>query len=350
MTRPETIELARGYRIPRVLRGGWQLAGGHGDVDRERAIQDIGAFVAAGLDTVDGADIYTGVELIYGEFNARHTNAGGPRLQVHTKFVPDYDDLALVDEAYVRRIVDRSRQRLHQQRLDLVQFHWWNYDLPGLVQAARHLQTLQREGLINHLGGTNFDTPRMLAMLDAGVPIVSMQIQYSLLDRRPERAMVQACRERAVQLLCYGTIAGGFITDAWLGRPEPGSQPGTELSNRSLIKYKLVIDDFGGWAAFQTLLRALRKIADRHASSIAAVATRWVLDRDCVAAAIVGARYADRLADTLSVFDLRLDAQDHALLDPILAAHAGPEGDCYNLERDKTGRHGRIMKYNLSKA
>jgi aryl-alcohol dehydrogenase-like predicted oxidoreductase len=345
MTRPETIELASGYRIPRVLRGGWQLAGGHGEVDRERAIEDIGAFVAAGLDTADCADIYTGVEALYGAFNARNDTTGAPRLQVHTKFVPDYDDLALVDEAYVRRIVERSRQRLHRQQLDLVQMHWWNYEVPGMVQAARHLHSLQREGLIAHLGGTNFDTASTRAMLDAGVPLVSMQVQYSLLDRRPERTLVPLARERGFQLLCYGTIAGGFITDAWLGKAEPGA----ELSNRSLIKYKLVIDDFGGWAVFQELLRALRVIADRHHSSIAAVATRWLLDRTCVAAAIVGARYANRLDNTLSVSNLRLDGQDHALLKPILEAHPGPEGDCYNLERDKTGRHGRIMKYNLSK-
>ncbi len=345
MTRPETIELASGYRIPRVLRGGWQLAGGHGEVNRERAIEDITAFVDAGLDTVDGADIYTGVEALYGEFNARHDQGNARRLQVHTKFVPDFDDLARVDEAYVRRIVERSRQRLRRQRLDLVQLHWWNYEVPGMVQAAQHLHRLQREGLIGQLGGTNFDAPQTLAMLDAGVPLVSMQVQYSLLDRRPERALVPLCRQRGVQLLCYGTIAGGFITDAWLGRPEPGP----ELSNRSLIKYKLIIDDFGGWAAFQTLLRALRTVADKHSSSIAAVATRWVLDREGVAAAIVGARYADRLADTLSVFDLRLDAEDHARLAPLLAAHPGPEGDCFALERDKSGRHGRIMKYNLSK-
>ena len=63
----ERIELAPGYRIPRVFRGGWQLAGDHGAVDRQRAVAEIAAFVDAGLDTVDGADIYTGVEEIYGE-------------------------------------------------------------------------------------------------------------------------------------------------------------------------------------------------------------------------------------------------------------------------------------------
>ncbi len=345
MIRPDSIELAPGYHIPRVIRGGWQLAGDHGAVDRAKAISDIGLFVQAGLNTVDGADIYTGVEEIYGQFNAQNDPTGKPRLQVHTKFVPDFDDLPRVDEAYVRRIIARSCQRLHRSQLDLVQFHWWNYDVAGCVEVARHLHNLQKEGLIAHLGGTNFDTPRTSAMLEAGVPLKSMQVQYSLLDRRPEHAMMPLCREADMQLLCYGTIAGGFITDAWLGKPEPGA----ELTNRSLIKYKLVIDDFGGWAAFQALLRTLRAIADKHACSIAAVATRWVLDRERVGAAIVGARYADRLGETLSVFDLRLDDEDHARLAPLLAAHPGPDGDCYALERDKTGRHGRIMKYNLNK-
>jgi aryl-alcohol dehydrogenase-like predicted oxidoreductase len=150
---------------------------------------------------------------------------------------------------------------------------------------------------------------------------------------------------RGVQLLCYGTLAGGFFSERWLGAPEPGA----ELVNRSLIKYKLVIDDFGGWAAFQQLLQALKQIGDRHGVNIATVATRWVLDRPGVAAAIVGARYADHLHDTLAVFGLRLDARDHALLAPLLAAHPGMAGDTYTLERDKAGRHGRIMKYNLNK-
>jgi aryl-alcohol dehydrogenase-like predicted oxidoreductase len=342
----ETVDLAPGYRIPRIIRGGWQLAGGHGEVDRTRALQDIGRFVDAGLDTVDGADIYTGVEALYGEFNSQRRAAGLAPLKVHTKFVPDDDDLPHVDAAYVQRIVDRSRARLCTERLDLVQYHWWNYAAPGMVATARHLVALRQAGAIAHLGGTNFDTPHTAQLLDAGVPLVSLQVQYSLLDRRPSRTMVDLCRQGGVQLLCYGTIAGGFLTDAWLGRPEPGA----ELTNRSLIKYKLVIDDFGGWAAFQTLLQALRAIADRHGTSIAAVATRWVLDQAQVAAAIVGARYADHLQDTLAAFRVRLDAADHARLAPILRAHPGPEGDVYTLERDRHGRHGRIMKYNLNKS
>ena len=342
----QTRELAPGYRIARIIRGGWQLAGDHGEVDRERALTEMSRFVDAGLNTADGADIYTGVEEMYGEFNARRAAQGLPRLQVHTKFVPDYSDLARVDRAYVRRIITRSLQRLRTERLDLVQFSWWDYSIAKVVETALELEALRKEGLIAHLGGTNFDAPMTEAMLDAGVPLVSMQSQYSLLDRRPQRALAALGARRGVQLLCYGTLAGGFLSERWLGQPEPV----TGLTNRSLIKYKLVIDEFGGWDAFQQLLSVLKTIGARHGTGIATVAVRWVLDQPGVAAAIVGARYADHLAQTLAVFSLRLDAQDHALLDPMLQAHPGPAGDAYALERDKTGKHGRIMKYDLNKS
>ncbi len=345
MTEVETIELAPGYRIPRIVRGGWQLAGDHGEVDRERALTDMAAFVDVGLNTVDGADIYTGVESMYGEFNQRRVAQGLSRLQVHTKFVPDYGDLANVDAAYVRRIIERSLQRLKVERLDLVQFHWWDYKVPRFVEAAQALAALKKEGLIAQLGGTNFDTPHSEALLDADVALVSMQVQYSLLDRRPASLLAPMGARRGMQLLCYGTLAGGFLTERWLGQAEPIEA----LSNRSLVKYKLIIDEFGGWAAFQGLLRALKSIADRHQVQLSTVAIRWVLDQPAVAAAIVGARYGNRIGDTLEVFQLRLDAADHALIDPILASCPGPAGDTYSLERDKTGPHGRIMKYDLNK-
>ncbi len=339
----ETTELAPGYRIPRLIRGGWQLAGGHGEIDRPRAITDMAAFTAAGIDVFDCADIYTGVEELIGAFRATPAGRG---LRVHTKFVPDLDDLAHVDAAYVRRVIERSLQRLNAERLDLVQFHWWDYAVPGLVDTALQLVALQREGLIAHVGGTNFDTPHAAAMIDAGVPLVSMQVQYSLLDRRPAHALAALCERSRMKLLCYGTLAGGFFGERWLGAAEPAIE---SLANRSLVKYKLVIDDFGGWARFQSLLALLARIGAKHGVGLAAVATRWVLAQPQVAAAIVGARYAEHLPATLQVFSLALDDDDHARIAALLAECPGPQGDTYTLERDRGGRHGRIMKYNLNK-
>jgi len=342
----ERHDLAPGYTIARLIRGGWQLAGGHGVVERDRAIADMRAFLEAGVTTFDCADIYTGVEAMIGEFVATLSSTERALLRVHTKFVPDWSDLGRVDFAYVERIVDRSRARLRVEALDLVQFHWWNYDSPGMVEAALHLAELQRRGAIRQIGGTNFDAPRTAAMLAAGVPIVSMQTQYSLLDRRPSGALAGLCTAHPLGLLCYGTVAGGFLSKRWLGQAAP-AEP---LANRSLVKYRLIIEEFGGWDAFQALLHALDSIARRHAVSITAVATRWVLDQPHVAGAIVGARYAEHLADNLRVFAFALDAADHAMLAPILAASPGPGGDAFTLERDRDGSHGRIMKYDLNKS
>jgi aryl-alcohol dehydrogenase-like predicted oxidoreductase len=342
----EQLALAPGYAISRLIRGGWQLAGGHGTVEVGRAIADMRAFLDAGVSTFDCADIYTGVEEMIGTFAAGLPAAERARLRVHTKFVPDWSDLDRVDFAYVERIIDRSLLRLRAEALDLVQFHWWNYAVPGMIEAAQHLATLQRRGKIRHLGGTNFDMPHTAAMLAAGVPIVSMQTQYSLLDRRPAGALARLCATQPVQLLCYGTVAGGFLSARWLGQPDPPAP----LANRSLTKYRLIIEEFGGWAAFQALLRVLAVIADKHAASITAVATRWVLEQPHVAGAIVGARYAEHLAENLRVFAFALDAEDHAALAPLLAAAPGPAGDAFALERDREGPHGRIMKYDLNKS
>ncbi|MEO6432500.1 MAG: aldo/keto reductase, partial [Sphingomicrobium sp.] len=130
----------------------------------------------------------------------------------------------------------------------------------------------------------------------------------------------------------------------WLGRSDPD---GT-LSNRSLIKYRLIIDECGGWDALQALLEVLAEVARRHDAPLSAVAARWVLDQPGVAAAIIGARHAGHLAATLAIDALRLSEADQAAIGAALPPR--PQGDVYALERDREGPHGRIMKYNLNTA
>jgi aryl-alcohol dehydrogenase-like predicted oxidoreductase len=346
----ERRELAPGYSISRLLKGGWQLAGGHGSIDRQQAIADMFAFAEAGLDTFDCADIYTGVEELIGAFLREWRTAHPTRpIHVHTKYVPDLELLPRLSRADTVRTIDRSLSRLGVERLDLVQFHWWDYEVPGYIEAAQTLAELQRAGKIRLIGATNFDAARLAQLLDAGVPVATNQVQYSLLDRRPAGALSALCAARGVQLLCYGSLAGGFLSPRWLGAAEP-AEP---LENRSLTKYKLIVDESlenGGWAWFQELLAALDRIGRRHDAPLGAVSIRWTLDRPHVAGAIVGARHGRHLADTLAALPLRLDAEDHAALDTLLARSLGPAGEVYALEREKGGRHARIMKTNLGNA
>ena len=156
-----TRELAPGYVVPRLIKGGWQLAGGHGTVDRTEAIVDMMAFAESGITAFDCADIYTGVEELIGEFLCgwrERYGAAAPTMRVHTKCVPDRDALPTLTRAELERLIDRSLTRLGVDTLDLVQFHWWNFDVPGWLEAAGHLAELKRSGKIRQLGVTNFDT------------------------------------------------------------------------------------------------------------------------------------------------------------------------------------------------
>jgi aryl-alcohol dehydrogenase-like predicted oxidoreductase len=342
------VALAPGYTIPRVVTGGWQLAGGHGAVDRAAAIDGMRAFVDAGLTAFDCADIYTGVEALFGEGLAalrRDRGAEAARaVQVHTKYVPDLEVLPRLTRADVETTIDRSLRRLGVEALDLVQFHWWDYDVPGWVQAAQWLDDLRRAGKVRHIGVTNFDVAHLRPIVEAGVPVVSHQVQYSLLDQRPAGGMDAFCARHGIQLLCYGSIAGGFLSDAWLDTADPAA-----LTNRSLVKYRLIIEECGGWSALQARLVLLSGMAQRHGATIAQLAAAWTLSRPQVAAVIIGARGSAHLAATRRIPHLELDPDELRAIDMLLSQGSGPAGDVYALERTKGGRHAGIMKYNLGR-
>lgn len=344
----QRISLSPGYEISRVIRGGWQLSASHSQSVSEDPVNDMIAFADAGITTFDCADIYTGVEDAIGAFRDTYLGLKGAealaRIRVHTKFVPDLAVLPRIDKAYVTNVIDTSLRRLRMERLDIVQFHWWNIDVPRWIETALWLEDLRREGKLLRIGGTNFDTSQVMAMRDAGVPVSSMQVQYSLLDRRPEKTLITAARENGIAIFCYGTVAGGFLGERWLGQPEPKAP----FENRSLVKYKLIIDEFGGWDLFQELLRVLEGIARHHDTDIATVASAAVLARPGVSAVIVGARNRAHLASNLRIASLELAPQDLQAINAVLARSHEIQGDVYALERDTTGRHGSIMKYNLN--
>lgn len=336
--------LRPGYEISRVIKGGWQLSDGHSDDISSSPVEDMFAFVERGIDTFDCADIYTGVEDMIGKFVAANKKRDHPEaIRVHTKYVPDYDQLGRLKKSDVESIIDRSLLRLKLDRLDMVQFHWWNYEAPGTVEAAAWLKELQQAGKIDLLSTTNFNTEKTRDILSAGIELATTQVQYSLLDPRPEKALLGLCAQHDMHLLCYGTLAGGFLSERWLGEAEPRS-----FSNRSLIKYKLMIDEIGGWELFQSLLQTLDRIAKKHGVSIASVGSHWVLAQPRVAAVIIGSRNAAHVDRYQEVFALQMDKSDVDAISAIKAQMSTPPEDVFDLERDKNGPHGSIMKYNLN--
>ena len=346
----ETAELPDGYAVPRVVTGAWQLSEGHqAPRTRDDVFDAFSRAVDAGITAFDCADIYTGVEELLGDFlreyREREGSEAAGRIRIHTKLVPDLDALTTLDKPYVERIVERSLRRLGVERLDLVQFAWWSYETDRWVEAAGWLDELRQAGKIRQIGATNFELEPLRAMVDAGIPIRTHQIQYSALDHRPEGGMVEYCVANRIGILCYGTLAGGFLSDRYLTAPDPSQAPG----NRSLVKYRLIIDEYGGWEPFQALLGEIARTARRHGATVAQVALRYVLDRPGVTAAIVGASKAERVDEVIGAFDLTLDDDEREAIHALGRAAPGPTGPVFGLEREKGGRHAAIMKYGLNR-
>lgn len=344
----ERIETWPGYSISRVIKGGWQLSGDHGQFNRDEAVADMAKFLDAGITTFDCAGIYTGVEVMIGDFLEMLRNDRGSEavaaVQVQTKLVPDFDKLEVFSASDLEALVDRSLKRLRIDTLPLLQFYWWDLERGNPFGVMGTLADLQKKGKIQKLGTTNFDEDTQAQFVEHGLELKTAQVQYSLLDTRPDGTFSKWCADTGVQIHCYGVLAGGFLTDEWLGVADPGYQ----FENRSLIKYRLIIDEFGGWDLFQELMAALRAIADKHGVTLSAVASRAMLDRSDVGAIILGAKTARTLDQTLGIFSFALDEADNTAIAGILARSPGPTGKVYGLERDKTGTHGRIMKYNLN--
>ena len=321
----DRCELAPGLTIARALTGLWQIA----DMERDGRTIDLTAtaramapYVDAGFTTFDMADHYGSAEVVSGIYRAQV--APGADVQLFTKWVPKPGPVSRAD---VRAAVERALERLQGRTIDLMQFHAWTFADPRWLDALFYLDELRAEGLIRHLGLTNFDTAHLRICLASGIPIVSNQVSFSLVDRRAAGQMAALCREHGVRILAYGTVQGGFLSDRWLGKPEPDWE---HLDTWSQMKYGRFIRTAGGWEPFQRLLHALHGVATRHGVSIANVASRWVLEQPAVGGVIIGARLgaSAHVDDNLRLFSFALTAQDTAEIEAATSAMAMIPGDC----------------------
>lgn len=321
---PKTKEIAPDFEISRILTGLWQVAdmekGGQA-LDLKQAANALQEYVHAGFHTFDMADHYGSAELIAGELLKRFAKGPG-RPQALTKWCPKPGPMAAKT---VRAGVQERLERLGVEQVDLLQFHWWSFAHPGWLEALHELAELREQGWIRELGVTNFDAAHLHLALADGIPLRTNQVSCSLVDRRATEALNDVCLGQGVQLLAYGTLCGGFLSERWLGQPEP-----LGLKDWSKMKYKRFVDAAGGWEVFQGLLRATHAIAQKHEVSVANVATRWVLDQPSVAGVIIGARLgeSEHRQDNARLFEFALDQEDLLALDEAFSQTSPIPGDC----------------------
>lgn len=304
-------DLGKDLKICRVLTGLWQVA----DMEKDGNILDpklgtaaMEPYVQAGLSTFDMADHYGSAEVIAGTFRSQFSI--GKNTQMLTKWVPKPGKSS---KSETREAVEKALQRLQTDSLDLLQFHAWVYADPVWLDQLFWLTELKEEGLIRNLGLTNFDAAHLRIACASGIPVVSNQVCHSILDMRASLDLAKVCAEYGVKILAFGTLAGGFLSEKWLGKAEPSTTNGATWSQ---MKYKRFIDVAGGWDRFQSLLLVLDQIAKRHHVSLANVATNYILSQPHVGGVIIGARLGQsaHVAETLNLFSFELTEEDIILI------------------------------------
>ena len=297
----------------------WQVSGGHGPINMENAIQAMGEFSDSGFITWDLADHYGPAENFVLAFRKQRIQENKEKtldqLRFFTKWVPRPQNIS---KDVVKKAIDKSRSRMGMEVLDMLQFHWWDYQDKNYLKAIEYLDELREEGLLLCLGLTNFDSEHVKEFCDLGIEIITNQVQYSLIDRRPEKIMATICKRYGIKLFAYGTLCGGLLSEKYLGKPEPH---GSELNTASLSKYKNMIDRWGSWDLFQELLSTLNRIAERHAVSIANIAVRYVLEKPIVAGVILGVRLgvSEHITDNSRIFDFSLNGDDLDEIEKVLS-------------------------------
>ncbi|OIW03887.1 hypothetical protein TanjilG_28422 [Lupinus angustifolius] len=299
--------------ICRVVNGMWQTSGGWGRIEKNNAIDAMLKYADAGFTTFDMADIYGPAEDLYGIFINRVRRERPPefleKVRGLTKWVPQPVKMT---SSYVRDSINVSRKRMDVESLDMLQFHWWDYSNSGYLDALKHLTDLKEEGKIKTVALTNFDTERLQIILENEIPIVSNQVQHSIVDMRPQQKMAELCQLTGVKLITYGTVMGGLLSEKFVDTNISIPFAGPAINTPSLQKYKRMIDAWGGWSLFQGLLRTLKQVASKHGVSIATVAVKYILDQPAVAGSMVGVRLglSEHIQDSNAIFSLVLDEED----------------------------------------
>ena len=319
------VRLSDKTTIPRVIIGLWQIADMEKDgnvLNSEKTSGYLDSYADNGFTAFDMADHYGSSEIIAGIFKNKHQLSD--KINLFTKWVPEPGKIS---RDSTREAVKKALSRMNQPQIDLMQFHAWHYQDSSWIDALNHLKDLQDEGLIKNIGVTNFDTSHLRIAISSGIPIVSNQICYSLLDRRASFEMSELCKEFNIKLFAFGTLAGGFLSNRWLGKKEPKID--NDL-NWSQMKYKRFIDITGGWDKFQKLLEQLDLIAEKKNTSIANISSRYILEDPNVASVIIGARLGENnhIEDHKKISNITLSLEEKNLISKSLNLLNRVPGDC----------------------
>lgn len=284
--------------------------------DKATSFKILDAFVAAGFNAVDTADMYstwvpghTGgeSETILGEWLKQSGNRS--KVIVATKVGLQMGDGSKgLSRAHVVRSAENSLRRLQTDYIDLYQSHVDDPDTPQEETLRAH-EELIKQGKVRHIGASNFKADRLAAALDIskkkGLPAYqSLQPKYSLVERADYEGELEAlCEREGLGVINYFPLAGGFLTGKYR------SEKDTEGSARAGLVKK-----YTNARGFK-VLDVLDQVAKNFNATPARVSLAWLMARSSITAPIVSATRLEQLNDLLASADLALDRESIDLLD-----------------------------------
>jgi aryl-alcohol dehydrogenase-like predicted oxidoreductase len=209
----------------------------------------------------------------------------------------------------ILRGVESSLKRLQTDYLDLYQVHGWDSATP-LEETLTTLNDLVRRGMVRHIGFSNYmawQGATALAMQKQMnlEPFVTAQMYYSLVGRELEHDFIPFAAYHNVGVLVWSALAGGFLTGKY--SELDSAEQGTRFADAG----QFVPFD---WKKSQPILKALKKVAERHGVSMARVAYAWTVRQPMVSSVIIAARKIETLEDNIQAIDLKLSDADVRLL------------------------------------
>ena len=283
-------------------------------LDAERTAAVVHAALDVGINFFDTADIYG--ETRSEEFLGRALAGRRDSVVIATKFGLPIDEARQgAKPAYVRRAVEDSLRRLGTDRIDLYQLHRPDPSVP-IAETLEALNELVRSGKVREIGASNFSIEQ-IQEAERVVPkgharFVSIQNEYSLLHREPERGVLAECQRHGLGFLPYFPLASGTLSGKYrAGSPAPAGtrlgSPDSRLASRFLTPRNLEIAE------------ALTKFALERDRTLLAVALSWLLARRPVASVIAGATSPEQVRANVEAATWQLTADELATIDRIAA-------------------------------
>lgn len=283
-------------------------------INKEKSFEVLDAFVAAGFQFIDTADVYSAwvpgnqggeSETILGEW--MQTRKNRTQIIVATKLgKPMGPDKKGLSARYIREAVEKSLQRLQTDYIDLYQSHDDDAEVP-MEETLHAFNELVREGKVRAIGASNFTAGRFKKALHTSqahgyARYETLQPGYNLYERGIEKDLQPLCVEEGISLIPYYSLASGFLTGKY--RSEADLQK--SVRGGGVKKY---LDAKG-----MHILSALDKVSEKYKTSPATIAIAWLMAQPAVAAPIASATNTSQLKDLVDAVQIQLDKESMGIL------------------------------------